>query len=561
MVRRCRHALGAVLAISMVPRMGQAHAPLVQLPTSAQCTMLELTDLSTVEDTPTQITAATWVTATTSAPAYCQVTGYVSPQVGFIIGLPIDWNGKFLERGCGGDCGSIAEAKCTVPIQRGYACIDFDAGHSGSGGLWALNNPQALVDFGYRAAHVTALAGKAITERFYNRAPRYAYFWGSSTGGRQALVEAQRFPWDFDGIISGAPWINDTDSAMAMVWANRALAGEDGTPLLTRADLQLVHHAALARCDMDDGIRDGIIGNPAACQFDPHALVCTADHHSGCLTQAQADAVQKVYNGPMNSKGERTYSGGPVPGSEMGWVDDGVLDFIRSDGRVAGSESWALMYFRYMVMPPAGAGWKLSDFDFDEDYKRFGTGVQEPLLNAANPDLRKFKAAGGKLIIYQGWNDQSDLPGMTIDYYETVEKTMGGRAATEAFSRLFVVPGMLHVSGGDGAYAIDYLTYLEKWVEKHQPPNVMIGAHVDDQYVSQLGRQLDCSAGFDMGSAVWSAKFMGALTLRIPLDPTVPIAFTRPIYPYPLRAEYKGSGNPDDAVNFLPTEKQTIDGH
>jgi feruloyl esterase len=188
---------------------------------------------------------------------------------------------------------------------------------------------------------------------------------------------------------------------MNMVWANRALAGMDGKPLLTRANLQLVHDAALAHCDMDDGVKDGIIGNPAACKFDPRELVCKTESAktAGCLTQVQADAVRKVYTGPVDSKGEKTYVGGAVPGSEMGWIDDGVLDYIRSDGQVGGSEGWALIYFRYMVMPPAGANWKLSDFDFDRDYKRYGTGVQESLLNAANPDLRKFKAAGGKLLI------------------------------------------------------------------------------------------------------------------------------------------------------------------
>jgi hypothetical protein len=548
----------SVLTLSMVPKAAQADALSARVTTATQCKMLEQAELSNVADAPTQVTMARWIEASAGVAASCWVTGFVWPQVGFILGLPADWNGKFLERGCGGDCGSIDDAvtKCSAPIQRGYACIGFDGGHTGGGGLWAVNNLQAQVDFGYRAAHVTALAGKAITERFYQRVPSYSYFWGASTGGRQALVEAQRFPWDFDGIISGAPWINDTDSAMNVVWANRALAGADGKPLLTRADLQLVHDAALAHCDMDDGVRDGIIGNPAACKFDPGELVCKMKtaKQATCLTQAQAEAVRKVYLGPVNSKGEKTYVGGAVPGSEMGWIDDGVLDYIRTGGQIGGSEEWALIYFRHMVMPPAGPHWKLSDFDFDRDYKRFGTGAQESLLNAANPDLRKFKAAGGKLLIYQGWNDQSDLPEMTIDYYQMVEKTMGGRAATQDFARLFLIPGMLHVSGGDGAFAIDYLTYLERWVEHQQPPELMIGAHVDDNYLAQPGKSLEGAAPSDIGSSVWSAKFVGALTLKIPLDPAVPIAFTRPVYPYPKRAKYKGTGDPKDAANFASIE-------
>jgi feruloyl esterase len=214
----------------------------------------------------------------------------------------------------------------------------------------------------------------------------------------------------------------------------------------------------------------------------------------------------------------------------MGWVDRPYgYDYVRSDNKLASCEDWALQYFRYMVIPPAGSDWKVADFDFDRDYKRFGTGVQESLLNAANPDLRKFKAAGGKLMLYQGWNDHTVAPEKTIDYYQTVQRTMGGRASTESFFRLFMVPGMLHCTGGDGAFAIDYVAYMETWVERAQAPDVMIGAHVEG-----LG-----------GAAFW---------LKFPLDPATPISFTRPVYPYPRRAKYKGSGDPNDAASFQPVE-------
>jgi feruloyl esterase len=480
--------------------------------------------------------------------------------VGFKLGLPPanEWNGKFFEVGCGGACGSTAQFDggaswtCPEPLRRGFACIAFDAGHSDSGDLWAVNNLQAQIDFGYRGAHVTAVAGKAITERYYGKAPTYSYFCGCSTGGRMALVEAERFPWDFNGIVSGAPWINDADSAMNFVWANRALRGVDGRPIVNRKDLRLLHEAVLAQCDLDDGVADGIISNPASCRFDPKSLICKTGQADRCLTPAQVAAVTKVYSGPVNSKGNKLYISGAALGSEMGWVDDGVLDYIRSDGSVGGSEGWALSYFRYMVMPAAGPNWQLTDFDFDRDSKRFGSGTQESLLSAANPDLRKFKAAGGKLLIYQGWNDQSDLPQMTIDYYETVLRTMGGRANTEDFARLFVIPGMLHCTGGDGAFAIDYLTALEHWVEDGQVPDKLIGAHVDDTYLARLGEEPTESKSFDIGSYDGPAKFMGALKLKLPLDPEVPITFTRPIYPYPLRAKYKGAGDPTDTTNFEP---------
>ena len=515
---------------------------------ATQCKALASADFSTIEDAPTQVIAASPVAGTDKVLAHCQVQGYVAPQVGFKIGLPspATWNGKFFEVGCGGGCGDTdyfgMPRACGEPLERGYACIAFNGGNSGGDGLlWAANNLQALVDFGYRGAHVTALAGKAIIERYYGKPPVHAYFCGCSTGGRMALIEAQRFPWDFDGIISGAPWINDTDSAMNFVWANRALKGRDGKPIVNRADLKLVHEAVLAKCDMDDGVRDGVIGNPLACKFDPHELICKAGKNSGCLTRAQADAVQKVYDGPSNSKGEKTYISGAAVGSEMGWVDD-ALDYIRSDNLPGGSESWALDYFRYMVMPPGGPQWQLTDFDFDRDYKRFGAGVQESLLNAANPDLRRFKAAGGKLLIYQGWNDQSDLPQMTIDYYATVSKTMGGCKSTEDFARLFVIPGMLHCTGGDGPFAVDYLSSLERWVENGQPPDKLIGSHVDDAYLARLGGQHIVAGSSDIGAYDGPAKFTGALMLKLPLDSKVPVS------------KYKGSGDPTNAGNFGPVE-------
>ena len=517
---------------------------------STQCEAMVRANFSSIADAPAEVTSASPLEATDKMPALCQVQGYVWPQVKFRLGLPAhNWNGKFFEVGCNGGCGDTGSFEvprmCGAPLQRGYACIAFDGGHVGEG-VWAVNNLQAQVDFGYRGAHVTAVAGKAIVQHYYGKPPTYAYFCGCSTGGRMALVEAQRFPWDFNGIISGAPWINDTDSAMNIVWANRVLRGSDGKPAVTRNDLKVVHEAALARCDLDDGVKDGVIGYPIACKFDPHELVCKANPHSGCLSQAQADAISKVYDGPRNSKGEKLYVSGAAIGSEMGWIDE-ALDYIRSDDTPGGSESWALSYFRYMTIPPGGPNWQLTDFDFDRDYKLFGGGVQESLLNAANPDLRKFKAAGGKLLIYQGWNDQSDLPQMTLDYYEMVIKAMGGNASTMDFARLFMIPGMLHCTGGDGAFAIDYLSYLEDWVERGRPPDKMIGSHVDDFYLARLG-----GGSGDSDSEVH--QFLGALKLKLPLDSEIPVKFTRPLYPYPIRAMYRGRGDPSDANNFEPVK-------
>jgi|ERR1700728_2628449 len=500
---------------------------------SARCTALASESFATLQDAPTQIKSTKVVAAGPDGPAYCDAEGYVSTTIGFSMRLPLEsWNGKFIELGCGGACGNTAFWLWWCPLHRGYACIASDMGHVGKGqdGLWAYNNLQGQVDFAYRGPHVVSIAGKAITERYYSQPPKYSYFHGCSTGGRQALVEAERFPWDFNGIIGGGPWIDDSDSAMYYVWASRALRGPDGKLVLTRHDLLLVHEAALAACDVDDGVRDGVIGDPLHCHFDPGVLACRSSQQKNCLTTAQVDAVRKVYTGPVNSKGEKLFIGGSVPGSEMRWVGDATTTgatYVREDGKQSEEEEWAVEFFRYMVLPPAGPTWKLTDYDFDRDYKRFPAGTQEALLSADNPELRKFKAAGGKLLVYQGWSDESIVPARTIDFYNTVARTMGSRAATEGFFRLFMVPGMGHCTGEDGPFAVDYLTYMEQWVEQGKAPDVMVGAHVEG-----LTRAQD---------------FM----LKFPLDKSIRVTYTRPLYPYPLRYKYKGNGDPTDAGNFI----------
>ncbi len=379
--------------------------------------------------------------------------------------------------------------------------------------MWAYDNLQGEIDLAYRAAHVTALAGKAIATRWYGSEPRKSYFAGCSTGGRQALIEAQRFPWDFDGIVAGAPSISVTGIHMQLLWNNRAMLDGAGKVLLTPVELGLVHEAVVARCDMNDGIRDGLIGDPRACGFDVAGLRCTAGKSAGCLSDAQVAAFQKIYAGPRTSRGEAVVAGGVPLGSELSWTQWFV-----------GMDKFARDEFRYSAFQPnPGPAWELRDFDFDRDFKRFG--MADGLYSAANPDLRRYKAAGGKLLAFIGWADFGS-PAPVTDYYETVEKTLGGRTATQDFFRLFVVPGMDHCTDGEGAFAIDYLGYLEAWVERGKAPDVMTGAH-EKTAAGNWGR-------------FW-AKF--------PL-PVQSVAFTRPVYPYPLEARYNGKGNPDDAASF-----------
>jgi len=458
----------------------------------------------------------------------------VAPQVFFELLLPISsWNGKFLELGCGGACGRLPDPAYGgwCPLHRGYACISSDTGHEGGDSLWAYNNPQAQMDFGSRATHVASVVGKAITAHYYGRAPQYSYFQGCSLGMQQGLVEAQRFPGDFDGIVGGGVWIGDIDSSMDFIWGARALRGADGKPIVTPADMQRVHQAVLAACDMDDGVKDGLVGNPRSCKFDPAQLLCTSSRNGRCLTAMQVEAVKKVYSGPMTSSGVKLSLGGPFPGGEQDWIVEpggalGAGDWIMSDGGSSVPELWANTQFHGLVLPPGRPGWKISDLDFDRDYRRFSNGAKESFIHESNPDLRKFKAVGGKLMLYVGWKEWAD-PRKAIDYYETVERTMGGPGVTRDFFKLYMIPGANHCIGGEGAWAIDYLTYMEGWVERGQAPDKLIGAHI-------------VSGTADIAK------------LHYPLDPAIPVDFTRPVYPYPLWAKFAGRGDPNKAQNFKP---------
>lgn len=496
---------------------------------SARCKDVRSADFSQIMDAPTQITETKLVQPSDEISGYCQVSGYIAPNVGFTLRMPTYiWNEKFVELGCGGFCGSTDHVSgCDDLLSKGYACIVSDNGHKGGDAKWAYNNLQAEIDHAYRGAHVTALAGKAIFERYCGQTPKKSYFIGGSTGGRQALMEAQRFPWDFDGIIAAVPSLPVPALHMSLLWGNRAITAGTGKPILEQSDLDLLHQAVVARCDMNDGVKDGLIGDPRACAFDPAVLLCTTDKTAGCLTARQMEAVNKIYGGPITSRGEQIYFPGAMKGSERSWLSwfGTIYNFVQEN-------------FRYAAFyPDPGPTWKPEDFDFDRDYKRLG--LAEGLYTAGNPDLRRFKAAGGKLIAYHGWNDAGGMPLPTVDYYEMVERVLGGRTATQDFFRLFVVPGMNHGANTvDGAFVVDWLNYLEAWVEKGQTPDKVISSHVrlDDL-------RLDNPDDFRLLMR----------RLRIPLDPAT-IEFSRPVYPYPTRTKYLGDGDPKDAASFGPVE-------
>lgn len=489
------------------------------------CATLESLNLQGVPDAPIQIILAKAEPVSGETPAHCRAEGYIASNIRFAVVLPdANWNGKFIEMAPGGQGGSITTMQlwCDDALRRGYACITHDTGHYSTTGdsLWAYGNLSALIDYSIRSSHVAAVAGKAIVTQYYGQAPRYSYFQGCSGGGQKALVEAQRFPWDFDGIISMDPATNLVGTTdITLLWNALAIHDEQGRPRFSAADIELLHGAALALCDADDGVKDGVIGNPRACKFDPAVLACGARAKTRCLSDSQVAAARKIYSGPETSAGKKLFYGA-MPGSELGGFSFGAEAAYKEN------------FFRYLAFsPPAGPSWVAKDFNFDEDYKR--SGVMSDISAADNPDLKKFRDAGGKLIIISDLDSSgSPLPWASIDYYEMVEKLNGGSASTQQFARLFALPGVAHCGAGAGANAFDLLSYMEAWVEHDQAPTMMVGAHIEAPLVDKEGRQ--------------TADF-----IRLPADPTK-AKFTRPAYPYPLRYHYKGSGNPDDYRNFAP---------
>lgn len=396
---------------------------------------------------PTHIVSATWRPPTAEQGGVCAIEGYVNPVVNFGLHLPADhWNGKYLVRGCGGSCGQVVvERACRFHVMDGYACLHTDMGHRSTlvDNNWVANNLQGLVDFGYRATHVTTVAGKAIAEAFYNAKPSRSYFFACSTGGRQGMVEAQRFPQDFDGIVAIAP-VGMAPFAPprpeSAVNPDLVNTGADGRPILPARKALLVHQAVVQRCDRNDGLQDGLIGDPRQCRFDPAELQCKGRDTRDCLTAPQVQVVKRYYD-----------ELGAQRGSEFNWIGA----WLRA-APLPGQPSQPLPWLARGRGDPA---------------------VVDTLNAANNPDLRMFQRRGGRLILVHGWDDQSVMPLPTLDYHETMTRTMGGPEATRAFARLFMIPGMDHCAGGKGAYAINYMKALEDWVERGRAPDALLGVH------------------------------------------------------------------------------------
>ncbi|MCH4152372.1 MAG: tannase/feruloyl esterase family alpha/beta hydrolase [Sphingobium sp.] len=516
-----RTQLVVVLMAAMVMASARANAQqsTASTPDSgrlAQCASLQNLDLSRIDEAPSQILESHRKGSADSTRSLCVVEAYAVPQVGFRLFLPEDgWNEKFIQMGSGGHAGFLRDEDCASAMAKGYACLITDMGHKGTGldSQWTRGNTQALIDWGYRATHVATVSAKAVIAAYYGKGPSKSYFSGCSTGGRQALQEAQKFPWDYDGIIAGAPPIRLSDLYVMFAWS--ALANRDalGQMILKRADLDLLNEASLAECDLDDGIKDGLVARPQQCMFKPSKIACRPGQVSGCLTKAQVEAAEKIYSGPVDAAGRSISGGGAPPGSERLWAkyylddENGGLPYMFPLTRNGLGDLFS--------DPRRPENWNIDQFNFTEDYKKLD--VMQSLYDSSNPDITRFAEAGGKLIIYMGLGDVS-MPNTIINYYKKVQRLAGGAEKANKFARLFLLPGVDHCSGGPGADQVDYLGYLEDWVEKASPPDVLVATHVENAEASR-------------GEA------------RRPI-------FSRPVYPYPAYSKYSGKGDPAKAQSF-----------
>jgi feruloyl esterase len=430
-------------------------------------------------------------------PARCRVNAILRPspdsEIEMEAWLPDNWNGKFQFVGGGGWAGIISFPAMVNAVQEGYATASTDTGHKGGNALFAMNHPEKVIDFAYRAVHETTVQTKALIAKYYDRPARLSYWNGCSTGGRQGLMEAQKFPDDFDAIIAGAPanfqtHLHAWDLSVAVPVLNNPAAA------LTAAKLTALSEAAVNACDAQDGVKDGLINNPRMCKFDPSALLCKGADGPTCLTQPQVDAVKRAYADAKTKNGDVVFPG-KQPGSEYQWM--AFLGGQQAPGVSVGSFQVAYN----------DANWDAKTFDLDRDLKLTDEKVGSS-INAVNPDLSAFKAHGGKLLMYHGWNDTAISPGNTINYYESVLKKMGGKQ--DDFVRLYMAPGMQHCGGGPGPNQINYMAIMERWRENTQTPATIEAYHVTNNRV-------------DM---------------------------TRPLCPYPQVSTYKGTGSPSDASNF-----------
>lgn len=460
----------------------------------------------------------------TDLPPFCRVAATLTPAPNSTIHIEVwlpttNWNGRFLGTGTGGGAGRIAYGALANGVKRGFATANTDMGTSPNANE-AVGHPERWIDFGYRATHEMTVTAKAITRAYYKKSFHHAYFAGCSTGGQQALMESQRYPDDYDGILAGAPANNRTHLHTGFVWNYKATNQIPGSAFLPKEKLTLITNAVIKSCAGKDGGApgDNFLTDPRACRFDPETLPKCPEgiDDGGCLTRAQVAALKKIYAGPVNPRtGERIYT--PLPlGSEVG------IEYQQNPNQAPGS-----LFYQYKWV--FGANFDYTTFDFDRDQARMDS-VLAPILNANNPDLESFKKRGGKMLMYSGTADPLVPYQDALHYYDRVVEKQGNLKQTQDFFRFFLIPGMAHCGGGPGLNDCgqslslqvvqdsdhDIFTALINWVERGIAPDKLTATAYKDGVV------------------------------------TNGIRFQRPIYPYPKHPKYMG-GDPNAPTNYQGT--------
>jgi hypothetical protein len=462
-----------------------------------------------------------WMRTISAPKPFCRVKAQLKPSKGSDIGVevwlpsPPAWNGKLLGIGNGGFAGSLDAAPVAMRpgLLKGYVTAATDTGHiaAGDSARWALNAPDKVIDYGHRANHVTAVFAKDLIRSYYGRPAGRAYFKGCSNGGREALMEARRYPADYDGIVAGAPAAHFTGVMTQFVWDRQAMLKPGAAGLHGR--LSLLHNAVLARCDAQDGVKDGVVNHPPACRFDPSELQCRPGVQGECLTAEEVQAAKAIYQGPRDRDGRQIFPGMPVSaeGMAQGW-DSWITAPDSSQARM-GPE-----FFRYMVH--ADPKWSPEGMDFGRDYalakQRVGA-----IVDSNDPDISAFIRRGGKLILYNGWADAAVAPESTIAYYDSVRQRLGDSA--DEGVRFFMAPGMGHCFGGSGPGNLNTLEVLESWVEEGKAPDQLLATKPENALLSLFG------------------------------SPTRTVV-SRPVCAWPKVARWKGTGSTDEAGNFICAE-------
>jgi feruloyl esterase len=441
---------------------------------------------------------------------FCRVAGLIAPEIRFEVWLPLEgWNGRFQGLGLGAFLGALPYGPMAAALAQGFAVGGTDTGHQSGGGDagWAVNphglNAELVADWAHRGIHEMTVKSKAIVRALYGRNAGHSYFVGCSSGGHQALTEAQRYPSDYDGILAGAPANYWTHLMAGQLWYGLATRVDPATDLEAPVSrLALIHEAALRACDAADGVRDGVIENPLACHVEPAVLACRPGQSQDCLSDVQVQALQQIYGDAHDRAGHRIFPG-LAPGSELGWPS-------MSRGQVA----FAQTFYRYFVFQQPD--WNYARMNFEQDVATADQRIGG-IVNSVDADLRPFQAHGGKLLQYHGWSDPLISPYNSVEYYEAVLGQFGversrsaALVAVQRFHRLFMVPGMAHCRGGDGTDTFDGLTALQRWVEQGEAP-----------------------------ARLEASKLVEGKPVR-----------TRPLCPYPQVARYQGSGSTDESANF-----------